>query len=98
MDASVWMTPPAPVLDDTPVLLITRAEGIWLVLFPLNRLLASTPFRRKLFDVSRCPLDQIGAFPRPLTAPVPPGNSALTPVERIATPVKLPVERGTDSI
>src|SRR5215469_5350807 len=92
------MTPPAPVVDDTPVLLMTRAEGTWLVLFPLNKLLASTPLRRKLFEVSRCPFDQMGAFPRPLTAPVPPESSALTPVERIATPVKLPVDRGTDSI
>src|SRR6266567_1482701 len=98
MEASVWMTPPAPVLEDTPVLLITRADGTWLVLLPLNRLLASTPLRRKLLEVSRCPLDQMGALPSPLTAPVPPGSSALTPVERIATPVKLPVDRGTDAI
>src|SRR5579863_1642248 len=98
MEARVWMTPPAPLVVETPVLLMTRAEGTWLVLLPLKRLLASTPFSRKLFDVSRCPLDQMGALPRPLTAPVPPGNSAFTPVERIATPVKLPVDRGTDSI
>src|SRR5579863_9901315 len=98
MEARVWMTPPAPLLVETPVLLMTRAEGTWLVLLPLNRLLASTPFNKKLFDVSRCPLDQIGALPSPLAAPVPPDSSAFTPVERIATPVKLPVASGTDSI
>jgi hypothetical protein len=79
MEASVWMTPPAPVLDETPVLLMTRADGTWLVLLPLNRLLASTPFSRKLFEVSRWPLDQMGALPRPELAPVPPESSALTP-------------------
>ena len=65
MEARVWITPPAPVLEETPVLLMTRAEGTWLVLLPLNRLLASTPFRRKLFEVSRWPLAQMGALPRP---------------------------------
>src|SRR5580692_3708301 len=98
MEASVWMTPPAPSLDETPVLLMTRADGTWLVLLPLKRLLASTPFKRKLFDVSRWPLDQIGAFPRPEFAPVPPDNSALTPADCTASPVKLPVARGTVSI
>ncbi len=92
------MTPPAPVLEETPVLLMTRAEGTWLVLLPLKRLLASTPLRRKLLEVSRWPLAQMGALPRPLFAPVPPESSALTPAERMATPVKLPVARGTDSI
>src|ERR1700751_273195 len=36
-----------------PVLFTTREDVTWLVLLPLKRLLASTPFRRKLFDVSR---------------------------------------------
>ena len=44
----------------TPVLLTMRAEATWLVLFPLNRLLASTPLRRKLLLVSRWPLAQMG--------------------------------------
>src|ERR1700760_2781580 len=86
------------MLLDTPVLLITRADGTWLVLLPLKRLLASTPFSEKLLLVSRCPLAQIGALPNPLFDPVPPESSALTPGERIATPVKLPVASGTESI
>ncbi len=90
--------PPPPGLVCTPVLLMTRAESTWLVLLPLNKLVASTPFSRKLFDVSRWPLDQIGALPRPELAPVPPGNSASTPVERIASPVKLPVGKGVCEI
>src|ERR1035438_3787992 len=98
MDAEDGITPPAPVLLETPVLLITRAEATWLVLLPLNRLLASTPFKRKLFEVSRWPLAQIGALPRPEFAPVPPPNSALTPLDCVARPVKLPVARGTASI
>src|SRR6266568_7456187 len=97
-EAEVGMTPPAPALLDTPVLLMTRADGTWLVLLPLKRLLASTPFSEKLLLVSRCPLAQMGALPRPLLAPVPPGNSAFTPGERMATPVKLPVDNGTASI
>ena len=68
------------------------------MLLPLNRLLASTPLSRKLLLVSRCPLAQIGWFPRPLLAPVPPGSSAFTPGERMASPVKLPVGNGTASI
>src|SRR5277367_3875441 len=87
------MTPPAPAPEE-PVLLMTRAELTWLVLLPLNRLVASTPFSEKLLLVSRCPFAQMGALPRPLLAPVPPGSSALTPGERMATPVKLPVGRG----
>src|SRR5271154_4125746 len=79
----------------TPVLFTTRAEATWLVLLPLNRLLASTPFKRKLLLVSRWPFAQIGWLPSPLFAPVPPGNSALIPGERIASPVKLPVGSGT---
>ena len=79
----------------TPVLFTMRAEATWLVLLPLNKLLASTPFSRKLLLVSRWPLAQIGWFPKPLLAPVPPDSSALTPGERIASPVKLPVGRGT---
>ena len=45
----------------TPVLFTTRAEATWLVLFPLNRLLASTPFNRNVLLVSRWPLAQIGS-------------------------------------
>ena len=44
----------------TPVLFTMRAEATWLVLLPLKRLLASTPFSRKLLLVSRWPLAQIG--------------------------------------
>src|ERR1700733_9213920 len=98
MEARVWITPPAPVLEETPVLLMTRADGTWLVLLPLKRLLASTPFKRKLFEVSRWPLDQMGALPNPEFAPVPPDNSALTPADCVARPVKLPVASGTVSI
>src|SRR5271154_7176225 len=82
----------------TPVLLTMRADATWLVLLPLNKLLASTPFSRKLLLVSRSPLAQIGALPRPELTPVPPGNSALTPGARMATPVKLPVGNGIASI
>ena len=60
------------------------------MLLPLNRLLASTPFNRKLLLVSRSPLAHTGALPRPEFTPDPPGSSAFTPGERIATPVKLP--------
>src|SRR5271169_3981630 len=81
----------------TPVLFTTRAEATWLVLLPLNRLLASTPFRRKVLLVSRWPLAQMGWLPSPLLTPVPLASSALTPGERIARPVKLPVGRGMDS-
>ena len=56
-----------------------RAEATWLVLLPLNRLLASTPFSRKLLLVSRCPLAQIGWLPRPLFAPVPAGKFRIHP-------------------
>src|SRR5580658_10104951 len=91
------MTPPPPVLP-TPVLLTTRALATWLVLLPLKRLLPSTPLSRKLLEVSRWPLAQMGALPRPELAPVPPGSSALTPGERMATPVKLPVGRGIEAI
>src|SRR5215469_13980089 len=80
-----------------PVLFTTREDVTWLVLLPLKRLLASTPLSRKLFDVSRWPLAQIGALPRPLLEPVPPGSSALTPGERMASPVKLPVGNGIES-
>src|ERR1700744_5363943 len=92
------MTPAAPLLVETPVLLITRAEPTWLVLLPLNKLLASTPFNEKLLLVSRWPSAQIGALPRPELAPVPPASSELTPGDRIATPVKLPVGSGIASI
>src|SRR5277367_6746918 len=80
-----------------PVLFTTRAEDTELVLLPLKRLLASTPFIRNVLLVSRCPLDQIGALPKPLLAPVPLDTSELTPAERTATPVKLPVGSGTAS-
>src|SRR5580704_17968460 len=92
------MMPPAPRLVETPVELMTRAEPTALVLLPLKRLLASTPFSEKLLLVSRWPLAQIGRLPRPALAPVPGESSALTPGERMATPVKLPVGRGIDSI
>src|SRR5580658_1912579 len=92
------MAPPAPALEETPVELMTRAEGTWLVLLPLKRLVESTPFNEKLLLVSRWPLAHMGALPRPLLAPVPPGSSASTPVDRIAAVVKLPVGMGTDSI
>ena len=65
--------PPA-VLLPTPVLLMTRNEGTWLVLLPLNRLLASTPLSRNVLDVSRFPFAQIGALPSPEFTPVPPGK------------------------
>src|ERR1700752_3194023 len=57
----------------TPVLLTIRADATWLVLLPLNKLLASTPFSRKVLLVSRCPLAQIGWLPSPAFAPVPLG-------------------------
>src|ERR1700721_1905703 len=91
------MTPPPPVLPP-PVLGLTRYDATWLVLLPLNRLLASTPFSRKLLLVSRSPLAQIGALPRPELTPDPSGISALTPGVKIATPVKLPVGNGMASI
>src|SRR5579859_5725644 len=96
-DAADWITPAAPWLVEMPVEFTTRAEPTWLVLLPLNRLLASTPFSVKLFDVSRCPFAQIGRLPSPSFAPVPEGSSAFTPGDRIATPVKLPVGCGIDS-
>ena len=79
-----------------PVLLTIRAEATWLVLLPLKMLLASTPFNRKLLLVSRWPLAQIGWLPKPALAPLPLGSSALTPGERMASPVKLPVGKGMD--
>ena len=96
-EALLCCTPPAPALP-TPVLFTTRAEATWLVLFPLNRLLASTPFNRNELLVSLCPLAQIGWLPKPELAPVPPDNSAFTPGDRIASPVKLPVGNGVASI
>lgn len=65
----------------TPVLLTMRADATWLVLLPLNKLLASTPFSRNVLLVSRCPLAQIGWLPKPLFTPVPPASSAFTPGE-----------------
>jgi hypothetical protein len=96
-DALDWITPPPPLFP-TPVLGVTRSEATWLVLLPLNKLLPSTPFNRKLLLVSRSPLAQMGALPRPELTPVPPGSSALTPGERMARPVKLPVGSGIASI
>src|SRR5690348_14899720 len=93
--ALVLDTPAAP---PSPVALTTRPEDTELVLLPLNRLLASTPFRRKVLLVSRWPLVQMGWLPKPLLTPVPLESSALTPGERMARPVKLPVGRGTASI
>src|SRR5580658_814810 len=99
MDADeLMMPPPPPGLVCAPVELITRADETWLVLLPLKRLLASTPFNKNELEVSRWPLAQIGSFPRPEFAPVPPPNSALTPVDCVARPVKLPVANGTASI
>src|SRR6266849_3108940 len=43
-----------------PVLFTMRAEVTWLVLLPLKRLLASTPFSKNVLLVSRWPLAQIG--------------------------------------
>src|SRR5437868_7298004 len=71
-EALDWITPPAPPLPAF-VAGVTRDEATWLVLLPLNRLLASTPFNRKLLLVSRSPLAQIGALPKPELTPVPPG-------------------------
>jgi len=55
--------PPPPGLVWAPVELITRDEDTWLVLLPLNRLLASTPLSKNEFEVSACRVAQIGAFP-----------------------------------
>ncbi len=82
MEAAEGISPPPPPgLVWTPVELMTRAEETWLVLLPLNRLLASTPLSRKELEVSRWPLAQMGALPRPELAPVPPPSSALTPAD-----------------
>src|SRR5271165_4750022 len=81
-----------------PVLFTIRAEATELVLLPLNKLLASTPFIMKVLLVSRWPLAQMGWLPNPLLTPAPPLSSAFTPGERIARPVKLPVGSGTLSI
>src|SRR5580698_6537081 len=97
MEASVWMTPPAPALVEAPVELMTRAEPTALVLLPLKRLLVSTPLREKLLEVSRWPLAQMGWLPRPESAPVPPGSSMLTPGDWVASTVKLPVASGARS-
>src|ERR1700744_2742517 len=97
MEELLGTTPPAALLA-CPVLLTMRKDSTWLVLFPLKRLLASTPLMRKALEVSRWPLAQIGALPSPLLLPVPPESSALTPGERMASPVKLPVGSGTASI
>src|SRR5580698_11128073 len=98
MEAVDEITPPAPLLVETPVLLITRAEPTSLVLLPLKRLLESTPFSEKLLLVSRWPLAQIGGLPRPAFAPVPGESSALTPAERVAAPSTLPDGIGMFSI
>src|SRR5580658_8144827 len=82
----------------SPVLLTTRADATELVLLPLKRLLASTPLSWNVLLVSRWPLAQTGLLPRPLLTPVLPASSELTPGERTARPVKLPVGSGTDSI
>ncbi len=92
------MTPPAPVLDETPVLLMTRAEGTWLVLLPLNRLLASTPLSREA--VGGIAL-AIGPDRRVAEAGVGAGAAGEFRIDagrRIARPVKLPVASGTASI
>ena len=76
------------------MLFTIRAEATELVLFPLKRLLPSTPFSAKLLLVSRCPLAQSGALPKPALAPLTPERYASTPGVRMATPVKLPVAEG----
>src|SRR6202163_1547954 len=98
-DAELWITL-AVVLEApaTPVLLTTRADATELVVLPLNRLLASTPLSRKVLLVSRWPLAQIGWMPSPAFAAEPAGSAALTPGERMARPVKLPVGSGTSAI
>src|SRR5271154_2191965 len=97
-DAVLCTTPPLPLAAPlTPVLFTMRAEATWLVLLPLNKFFASTPFNKKVLLVSRWPLAQMGWLPRPALAPVPAGSSALTPGERMARPVKLPVGSGIAS-
>ena len=91
MLAACWCAAPA-----TPVLFTTRAEATWLVLLPLNKLLASTPFSKKSIAGVALAIGPDRLLPRPALAPVPLGSSALTPGERIASPVKLPVGRGID--
>src|ERR1700677_1017340 len=82
-DAVLWTGAAVVLLGfATPVLLTMRADATWLVLLPLNKLLASTPLSKKLLLVSRWPFAQIGWLPRPLLTPVPPGSSAFTPGER----------------
>ena len=53
------------------MLFTTRAEATWLVLLPLKRLLASTPFSRNVLLVSRCPLAQMGSIAEAAIEPVP---------------------------
>src|ERR1700730_3174242 len=81
----------------TPVSFTTLEDVTWLVVLPLNRFLASTPFNRNVLLVSRWPLAQTGWFPNPAFAPVPAGSSSFTPGESITNPVKEPVGRGTVS-
>ena len=57
-----------------PVLFTTRADATELVLLPLKRLLASTPFSRNVLLVSRWPLAQMGWLPSPVLTPVPAGE------------------------
>ena len=80
------------------MLFTTRADKTPLVVLPLNRLAASTPLSRNVLLVSRWPLAQTGALPKPALAPDPPGSSAFTPTECMAKPVKEPVGRGMSSI
>src|SRR5271156_2954265 len=82
----------------TPVSFTTLADVTWLVVLPLNRFLASTPFNRKVLLVSRWPLAQTGWLPKPAFAPVPAGSSSLTPGESSTKPVKDPVGKGRASI
>ena len=49
----------------TPVSFTTLEEATWLVVLPLNRFLASTPFSRNVLLVSRWPFAQTGWLPKP---------------------------------
>jgi hypothetical protein len=55
----------------TPVAFTTRDDETLLVVLPLKRFRASTPFNKNELLVSRWPFAQIGAFPKPSLAPVP---------------------------
>ena len=54
-----------------PVLFTMRPEGTELVLLPLNKIAGIDAVQKKVLLVSRWPLAQMGALPRPALAPVP---------------------------